>query len=95
MNNLIRYYEGSIALDTTPQVVIDHPTEVFNVVRFKNDLTVTVIANFSENDTSGGADFPVLAGEDFMQPLQCTGRVSLRLAAGSETGDFFIRLTKG
>lgn len=96
MNNEVNYYKGTPTLGSvTPLVVIDEESKEFNTLRVKNDFAVDVVINFSENDKSGGSDFLVLAGENFMQPFKCTGRVSLTTPSGAATGDIFIRLTDG
>lgn len=93
MSNEVVNYNAATAITTTPTTNIfgaAKSEQKYNMLRVKNEDTLDIILTFGNSQT-----FIAKAGDDVLQPFECTAEVALSTASGTTSANIFIQLTRG
>jgi len=89
MPNQVWYYDADTAITDTKTLITTLGGE-YNEIEIWNDTDKDVIVTFGENNA-----MLFKTGTRITKPFVCSGKVSLSVASGSSTGNFFIQFSRG
>ena len=89
MANEVIQYDSNAAIGTTPVLVLDFPTQEYNMLRVYNEDALDLNIFFSDGD-GVGAKYVAKTGDNLLQGFKCTGKVSLSVDSGTTSANIFI-----
>lgn len=89
-NQVVNYNETTPITTTPVDIFPSQHENKYNMLRIKNDTGEVVEVTFGNNNV-----YLAIVDENISQPFECSGEVTLSVASGSTTGNFFIQLTRG